>query len=200
MALSDLASIRHDGRLVTDDKAMAHVYAAYRRGGLVLSDAQADLDPESFGLMFGRWLQQLIGGGSQAIVISARVRRKEDFPKMDEDYIREHDLDPITETMPVGLVLIDYQGVTAYPDIHWFPEASPRNRLESTLYLMLELKKEHMVFFTVPGTKPQPGEEPQPDWKFLMHLCKYGVLRPVGTIRDHGGPGDHATLFQSVGT
>lgn len=153
---------------------MAHVYAAYRRGGLVLANAEPNLEPEGFGLMFGRWLHQLIGEGSQVVVISAKVGE---------------------EVMPVGLVVIDYQSVTAYPDIHWFPEASPRNRVESTLYLMLELKKEHMVFITVAGTK----QEPEFDWKFLMHLCKYGVLRPVGTIRDHGGPGEHATLFQSVG-
>lgn len=179
MDLSDLAVIRHDGRLVTNDQAMAHVYAAYRRGGLVLADTESDLEPESFGLMFGRWLQQLVSGGSQAVIISAKAPE---------------------EIMPVGLVLIDYQGNTAYPDIHWFPEASPRNRLEGALYLMLELKKEHMVFITVPGTKPAPQEDPEGDWKFLMHLCKYGVLRPVGTIRDHGGKGEHATLFQSVGT
>lgn len=169
MALSDLAVIRHDGKLITDDKAMAHVYAAYKRGGLVLA-AEPDLEPESFGLMFGRWLMQVISDGSQAIIISAKA----------------------PEVMPVGLVIIDYQGVTAYPDVHWFPEASPRNRLECMLYLMLELKKEHMVFFTV--------AKDETDWKFLMHLCKYGVLRPVGTIRDHGGEGEHATLFQSVGS
>lgn len=178
VGLSDLAELTHDGHLVTNDQAMGHVYAAYRRGGLVLEETQPDLHPEAFGLMFGQWLHQLIASGSQAIIISAKVG---------------------TEVMPVGLVVIDYNGRTAYPDIHWFPEASPRNRLESALYLMLQLKKEHMVFFTVPGTKPQPDEQPQLDWKFLMHLCKYGVLRPVGTIRDHDGPGEHATLFQSVG-
>lgn len=175
LALGDLAVISHDGQLVTDDQAMAHVYAAYRRGGLVLAGAEPDLNPEGFGLMFGRWLMQVIGEGSQAVVLSAKV-------------------DGVV--MPVGLVLIDYQGTKAYPDIHWFPEASARNRLESTLNLMLELKKQHMVFMTVDGA----ARTPSPDWKFLMHLCKYGVLRPVGTIMDHGGPGEHATLFQSVGS
>lgn len=162
----------HTGDLLTDNQAMAYVYAAYKRGKLIIGEP--DLERDAFASMFERWLKELIGSGSQAIVIRAKVN----------------------EIIPVGLVIIDYQGTTAYPDIHWFPEASPRNRVECGLYLMLELKKEHMVFFTVPGIT----RNPEPDWKFLMHLCKYGVLRPVGTIRDHNGEGEHATLFQSVGS
>ena len=174
MALGDLAVLDPDGSLVTDDEALGHVYAAYRRGALVFGDLKPDLEPQSFAMTFGRWLQQVIAEGSQAIIIRAKVGEN---------------------VMPVGLAVIDYQGKTAYPDFHWFPEASPRNRIEAALVFMLELKKEHLVFFTVPGT----GRKPSGDWKFLMFLCKYGVLRPVGTIYDHDGKGKHATLFQSVG-
>ena len=144
VALKDLAVIGHDGKLITDDKAMAHVYAAYRRGALVLDDGKPDLDPPSFGLMFGRWLAEIISQGSQAIVLSAKVGTEE-----------------WRETMPVGLAIIDYTGRSAYPDIHWFPEASPRNRIEACLAFLIELKKEHMVFFTVPGTRA----DGLPDWK-----------------------------------
>ena len=37
------------------------------------------------------------------------------------------------------------------------------------------------------------------DWRFFQHLCKYGVLRRVGTLRDAYGEGKRSAIYQSVG-
>lgn len=134
-----------------------------------------DLDPQAFGLHLGKWLSSLMDQGGQVIVLRAQTEKG---------------------VIPVGIVVIEYNDDNANPEAFWFPEATPRNKVEAGLHLMLELKKEHRVFITVPGHTKQRT----PEWKFLLHLCKYGVLRPVGTIRDQYGEKSHATLFQSVGS
>ncbi len=98
-------------------------------------------------------------------------------------------------TIPVLLVSVEYSGNLAIPHAVWFPEATPRNKLELGLRLFMELKKNHLVLATVKETKGTKS----PDVKYCEHLCDYGVLRRVGTIRDYHGPGENGVLFQSVG-
>jgi hypothetical protein len=74
------------------------------------------------------------------------------------------------------------------PHITWFPEASSRDRLEGSVKFLCELKRE-IPFLIVSR---------QRDRTFFEHLCKYGVIRTVGKLRDHYGKGGHASLFQSV--
>ena len=80
-------------------------------------------------------------------------------------------------------------GKLASPHVIWYPEASPRNKVEVGVLVFRELKKEALVLVA-------PKEEFEP---YFRHLAKYGLLRVVGKIRDYFGEGQHTTLFQSVG-
>jgi len=74
------------------------------------------------------------------------------------------------------------------PEFLWFSWATPRNKLETALKFMLEAKKNHQLFITVPQ-----GSE-----KLLTHLGKYGVVRGIGKFQAFYEDGN-ALLFQSVG-
>ena len=89
--------------------------------------------------------------------------------------------------IPVCLCLIEYQQNRAYPTVWWFPEASPRNRIELSVKFLIELKAEFLVLIPVQ----------EQEVAHFLHLCKYGLLRKVGTIREYF-PGGKAILFQSV--
>jgi hypothetical protein len=103
--------------------------------------------------------------------------------------------------IPVGFIRIGFSGdpklrakvglgtVLAHPNVIWYPEASPRNRVETAVLLLRELKKEHLVLMAVKDA----------DAPFLRHMGKYGLLRAVGLIWDYYRAGENATLFQTVG-
>lgn len=81
-------------------------------------------------------------------------------------------------TIPVGVVfgIIPLHGkpVVWCGDFTWFPWASPRNKLESTVHFMNQMRREWLVLgFADMGTVP-----------FFEHVCRYGVLRRVGTVFD----------------
>ena len=88
----------------------------------------------------------------------------------------------------VGSVIIEGHGYHRNAEFQWFPEASPRNKLECSLKALLDIKKGHLLMFTVAEGR---------DMVFLGHLCKYGVLRRVGTIHRYLEDGTHAGLFQT---
>ncbi len=88
----------------------------------------------------------------------------------------------------VGSVLVEGPGYHRNAEFQWFPEASPRNKLECAVRVLLEIKKGHLLMFTV-------GEGR--DMVFLGHLCKYGVMRRVGTVRRYLEDGSDAGLFQT---
>jgi hypothetical protein len=94
---------------------------------------------------------------------------------------------------PVGMATISYQSVherrRAFPHFWWFTEGKPRQRLEIVLRFLLNLKKANLVVI----------EAKEANWPFFEHLCKYGVLRRVGTIRDAYGAGGRSAIYQGVG-
>ena len=91
---------------------------------------------------------------------------------------------------PVGLSFISYdEGGRASPQLMWFPWASARNKVETLLKFIVELKKFSLVLAILP-------EDEVP---LAWHLGKYGACRFVGRIRNYFGEGNPGTLFQSVG-
>ena len=90
--------------------------------------------------------------------------------------------------LPVGLILMNITGSLLEPHAFWFPEASPRIKLESILRWLVEYKSKYRLFLWI---RPK-------DWKFYDHLCKYGVLRTVGKYRKFFDDGEDAFLFQGV--
>lgn len=152
-----------------------YAWAAYRRGSFDGSPLfPADMDVAEFTAKLAGLSMEMMRAGHEVAIGQARKGE---------------------ETIPVCLISIEYSPTVAAPHAAWFPEASSRNRLELGLKLFISLKKQHLVLTNI---KSQKGEK-SVDVKFHEHLCKYGVLRRVGTIRDYYGPNVNGVLFQSVG-
>ena len=90
--------------------------------------------------------------------------------------------------LPVGFVLMNITGTMLEPHAFWFPEATPRIKLETILGWLIDYKARYRLFIWVR----------QKDWKFYDHLCKYGVVRTVGKYRKFFDDGEDAFLFQGV--
>lgn len=85
---------------------------------------------------------------------------------------------PGKDVMPVGVVfgIIPLHGkkVVWCGDFTWFPWASKRNKLECAVHFLNQMRKEWLVLgFSDMGAVP-----------FFEHVCRYGVLRRVGTVFD----------------
>lgn len=95
--------------------------------------------------------------------------------------------------IPIGVVTVAFRQHPnlrrqAEPHVYWFPEATGRNKIEATLKFIVDLKADHLVIVIA---KPA-------DWRFFDHLCKYGALRRVGTIRGFLASGESVGYYQGV--
>lgn len=94
--------------------------------------------------------------------------------------------------IPIGIVVTvlmagGNHSPCAAPHVQWFPEASARNKLECAARFLVDLKENVNVGFTAA----------EPDWPFYAHLCKYGILRPVGKYRKWFTDGGDAMFYQA---
>jgi len=77
--------------------------------------------------------------------------------------------------MPVGLVLGEMRRkALMLGEIVWFPWASARNKLEAILTFLNGLRDELVILEWAPF-------EQRKSWE---HVCRYGVMRRVGTVYD----------------
>ena len=147
------------------------LWAAYRRDCFT-GNIVAGLDRDGFIDAFSEAIGDLLRTGGEGYVMVAQT--------------------PLGR-IPVGFLVIEFRGSPdmkrqAWPEPLWFPEASPRNKLELMLRVMLDLKKEHLVLVLA---KPA-------SWTFLRHLCDFGVMRAVGKIRAYWADGADAMQYQST--
>ena len=96
---------------------------------------------------------------------------------------------PKNGRIPIGLAVLGYDAHHALPNIVWFPEATPRNKLEALALGLIELKKQCLAIITCSDTERV----------LFDHLCRYGVLRKVGHVRGFYPDGSRAWFYQSVG-
>lgn len=80
--------------------------------------------------------------------------------------------------LPVGFALLFQphvgSSILIMGDIIWMPWASARNKLETVVHMMNALRRDSVVLEFSP-----PSEQP-----FWDHVCRYGVMRRVGTTFD----------------
>ena len=143
-------------------KHFPYIWAAAKRGVFDIGESTAD----EFKGELSRMLADLVEKGGEGYIGMAR--------KDDKD-------------IPVCLCLIEYQQNRAYPTVWWFPEATPRNKIELSVKFLIALKAEFLVL--IPAKEHEVA--------YFSHLCKYGLLRKCGTIREYF-PDGKAVLFQSV--
>lgn len=72
------------------------------------------------------------------------------------------------------------------PHAQWFPWATPRQRLETIVKYVSEMRKTALLTIF----------SRMSDKDFYTHVCRYGIARRVGTIDGYFGD-DPAALFQS---
>lgn len=150
------------------DDHLKYLWAAYRRGSFDKVDfLPKDLKQEPFRDAVFEFVGRLLKAGGEAYSFLGHT--------------------PFGE-IPVGLVLLVVNGPYAEPHVVWFPEASPRNRLELALAFLVAIKRHFKFHLWVR----------QSDWKLYDHLCKYGVIRTVGKRRKFYPDGEDAFLFQEV--
>lgn len=143
---------------------MKYLWAAYKRG--VFKELPPELDPFDFRRTVLASLEGILAAG-EAWTLSAKTPKGE---------------------IPVGLVLARIKDGFCEPTVFWFPEASARNKLETSLRWLIDHKQKYKLVLWI-GPK---------DWTFFGHLCKYGVLRTVGKYRGYFPDGTDALLFQGV--
>jgi len=89
--------------------------------------------------------------------------------------------------MPVGAVFGKYMGpFLLLADAKWLNWATDRNKIESIVDLLNELRKETLVIFY----------SNMQDKNFYMHVVKHGIARRIGSIDDLYEDGQ-AALFQT---
>lgn len=147
---------------------MKWLWAAYRRGVFAhLPEFPDGLDPFEFRTAIMLALDYILRAGGDAWVVVGVTPRG---------------------NIPVGLVTAVSHRGHIEPSVLWFPEASPRNRVECAVKWLHEIKKTHKIDLWV---RPR-------DWQLFDHLCKYGLLRTIGKYRGHFDDGDDAFILQSV--
>ena len=87
---------------------------------------------------------------------------------------------------PVGLIVGLVKESIMEPHVDWFPWATPRQKLETIVRFINEMRMMYVLLVTA-------REE---DWGFFDHIKRYGILRIVGRINGYYGRGD-AMLYQS---
>lgn len=94
----------------------------------------------------------------------------------------------VVKEIPIGVVSVAPMFKYSEPHVTWFPEATSRDKIQASVMFLTELKEQ--VSFLITAREA--------DRTFFDHLCKYGLMRTVGKLRDHFEKGEHAMLFQSV--
>lgn len=156
------------------DDHIKYAWAAYRRGAFKQAEDYFPdgLDRDSFLVRFVEMANEAMANGIEVWTV---------FGKTSYGII------------PIALLTIQFSrypvGRLAQPHVVWYPEASPRNKIEAGVLMLRELKKESMILIA-------SADDVLP---YHRHLAKYGLLRSVGKLRDYRGEGQHAMLFQSVG-
>lgn len=101
------------------------------------------------------------------------------------------------KSMPVGLVIGSSEGHRLFPHAFWFPWATHRNIVESTLQFLQDSLDAGLLVVIPSGRKFLP---------FFTKLMRYGILKRCGTIpgwftdseeaaQSKEGPGTEAMFF-----
>ena len=150
------------------DEHLKYLWAAYKRGSFDPAEfLTKDLDIEAFRLAVLEFVGRVFQGGGEAFVFLGKTS---------------------FGIIPIGLALLKIMGNYAEPHIIWFPEASPRNKLEATLASLVKFKQDFKLLLWVR----------ERNWKLYAHLCKYGAIRTVGKYKGFFPDGENAFLFQGV--
>lgn len=146
-----------------------YLWAAYKRGRFAMDEG---MDPPTFAATLRQKAAELIAMGGDLFALMAKT-----------PYGR----------IPVGLVTVSFvhpagANPQLLPSALWFPEASRRNQLECVVKFIADQRKDHVLLIIA---------EPA-NWRFLEQVCRYGVLRAVGKLRNYWSDGTDAMVYEGV--
>ncbi len=141
----------------------AYVWAAYQQSGLeeLSGFFPEDLTPTTF---HSRLTRTMIHGVWFTLIA----------PVPDRDHI------------PVGLIGADIEDNRLEPHFCWYPWASPRNKVETVLCFLNDMRRDYTVIV----------RSKQKDWHFFERMCQYGIMRHCGRIFRYFGD-DVAHIWQT---
>lgn len=138
------------------------------------------------------WAAYKMGDFDDAIVPDIE---QEDFAATLETLLLRYDWGTIAvakipgkdEPVPVGLFVVQGEDRVVSPHVRWFSWAKPRVRLAGAAKFLIELKKDAIGLIYAEYK----------DKRFFEQLCKYGIIRRVGTMHNFYGEGQRAALFET---
>lgn len=139
----------------SDPDDLKYLYAAWRKGAKPLDVITVENDPDKF---------------IEAFIAHSEKRYDILYTLIGSP--------PGRSAMPVGMVFgirpFFERNILWIGDFLWFPWASPRNKLETAVHFLNQMRKEWTVVgFAEPQVIP-----------FFEHICRYGVSRRAGTLFD----------------
>lgn len=89
------------------------------------------------------------------------------------------------EIIPVCLFTVEFAGWVS-PHVRWFPWATSRNKIEVTIRFLMKTVENYTTVVHCNDT----------DRPFFAHLCKYGIMRPVGHVDGFFEDGGKIMMYQ----
>lgn len=133
-----------------EDEDLPWFWAAYRKGAFkdtVIDNPDVEYTPRGLDERILGLLGHIYSAGGEAFLLWALTERGQ---------------------APVGVVSVEYTQDAAWPHVIWFPWASPRNKLETAMRFLVDMKKDVSVIVRT--------EED----RLYKRLSAYGVLRLIG--------------------
>lgn len=116
--------------------------------------------------------------------IAPGLEKEEFIVKAAEEIMQWSDAVILEVNKPVGLLSVNLLDDHALIDAHWFPWATPRNKVETVLNFILDYKKD---FHLLAASSEKP---------FFDQLFRYGCVRAIGKTLKWGH--EPMTLYESV--
>lgn len=128
-------------------------------------------DQDEFIEQILRFVTDIVSQGGFVYIISAKSTRRKDNNVL----------------TPIGIVIVNFYENAAWPHVIWFPWATPRNKLEGTIFFIQELKKRLPILIIAKES----------DAHFFSHLSRYALLSKGCKINKHFG-NENGVLFRGV--
>lgn len=93
----------------------------------------------------------------------------------------------VIDGRPAGIALATFAGRRMEPHVDWFPWATKRNKVECAIRFFIEMRKDYKVLIFATAA----------DQGFFDVMCRYGVIRRVGTLHKYGDDLSDAKLYES---
>lgn len=144
------------------DSDVKYIWAAYKMGGMPEDVLPQGLSKEQF----MECVVDFVGAVSNIYILRGSNKGVSD--------------------MPIALVASLIIGQRMEPHVTWFPWATSRNKVETSINFINEMRKNYKLHII----------SSMDDVPFFNHLCRYGIVQRIGKRIGYYANGDHAMFYQ----